>query len=309
MKHLVQAILLVCVVTLTAVQGVAVAETTNASPALTREELSANLLQVQAQIHAAQLAAEQAQTATLEAAHSNADMLAGRIHALEQSLAEERQSTAESTRKSQQNILLMAGGFGLAVLGLLFAMVYFQWRSMQQIAQVATQSQAALANAGAVHQLAAPGRAAVEVSNARLLDVVSHLEKKIMVLEAGNQQLTAGGAGGAGGAGDELATAQAALEAGQAAAALPLVEQFLARQGPHAGALLKKAAACEQLGRLEEAVAACDQALAKDARLKAAWLQKGGLLNKLNRHAEAIDCFEQALRVPEKSGRTGAAGL
>jgi tetratricopeptide (TPR) repeat protein len=153
-----------------------------------------------------------------------------------------------------------------------------------------------------VHQLAAPGRATVEVSNARLLDVVSQLEKKIQALESGNRLLAAVPDEKSG---DALVEGQKFLDAGQPQKALELFEQLLAAQPEHAEALVKKSAALEKLGRLDEALACCNRVTAKNRKFKPAWLQKGALLNKLNRHAEAIDCFEQALVAQERPAKTG----
>ena len=98
---------------------------------------------------------------------------------------------AEAARKMQQLTLFLAGAFGLAGLGIMLLMVYFQWRAFTQLAQLAAPSQAAIANADAVHQLAAPGRATVETSNSRLLDVVGQLERRIIELESDHVVLEA----------------------------------------------------------------------------------------------------------------------
>jgi tetratricopeptide (TPR) repeat protein len=176
-------------------------------------------------------------------------------------------------------------------------MFYFQWRAFSQIAEISAQQQVALANAGAVHQLAAPGRAAVETSNARLLDVVGQLERKIIELENGSSLLA--------GAADvksayALDEGQKLLDAGQPQKALELFDRFLATQPDHTEALVKKAAALEKLGRLPEALGVCDRAIGRDGTFTLAFLQKGGLLNQLGRHDEALNCFEQALLAQKK---------
>ena len=191
----------------------------------------------------------------------------------------------------------MAGVFGLAGLGIMALMFYFQWRAFSQIAEISAQQQVALANAGAVHQLAAPGRAAVETSNARLLDVVGQLERKIIELENGSSLLA--------GAADvksayALDEGQKLLDAGQPQKALELFDRFLATQPDHTEALVKKAAALEKLGRLPEALGVCDRAIGRDGTFTLAFLQKGGLLNQLGRHDEALNCFEQALLAQKK---------
>jgi tetratricopeptide (TPR) repeat protein len=273
---------------------------TNESANAMREDLANHFLQLQEQIHATQLALEQNQEAALETAQSNALVLAARLRSLEDSVTQQRASDTDAARRTQQLMLIMIGGFALAGVGFMLLMAYFQWRAFAQIAQLTAQSQTALANAGAVHQLAAPGRAAVEVSNARLLDVVGHLEKKILELESGSRRLAAGPGAESG---DMLAGGQKFLDANQPQKALAIFEQFLAAQPDHAEALVLKAAALEKLGRLDEALADCDQAIAHNRAFTPALVQKGGLLNKLNRHAEAIDCFEQALLAREQKAQ------
>jgi tetratricopeptide (TPR) repeat protein len=254
-------------------------------------------LQIQEQLHATQMAIEDVRAAAADDAKRNADAIAARLESLEQSVAAQRNTDAEAARRTQQLTLLMAGVFGLAGLGIMALMFYFQWRAFSQIAEISAQQQVALANAGAVHQLAAPGRAAVETSNARLLDVVGQLERKIIELENGSSLLA--------GAADvksayALDEGQKLLDAGQPQKALELFDRFLATQPDHTEALVKKAAALEKLGRLPEALGVCDRAIGRDGTFTLAFLQKGGLLNQLGRHDEALNCFEQALLAQKK---------
>ena len=273
---------------------------TNFATVFTNDAVANGYLQIQEQLHATRLAIEANSLVAAEDARKNADALAARLQSLEQTVSAQRATDTEAARKTQQLTLLLAGVFGLAGLGILLLMVYFQWRAFAQIAQISAQQHAALANAGAVHQLAAPGRATVEVSNARLLDVVSQLEKKIADMESGSLLLAATpGVKST----DRLADGQRFLDDHQPQKALEAFDHFLAAQPDHAEALAQKAAALEKLGRLNEALACCDQAIAKNRAFTPVLLQKGGLLNKLNRHAEAIDCFEQALLAQEKKAK------
>jgi tetratricopeptide (TPR) repeat protein len=273
------------------------AQDTNPVPSLTRDDVSGNYLQIQEQIHATQLAIAQSQQAALDAAKSNADALAARLQALEQTVATQRATDTEAARKTQQLTLFLAGAFGLAGLGIMLLMVYFQWRAFTQLAEISTQHHAAIANAGAVHQLAAPGRVTVESSNNRLLDVVSQLEKRIHELESGQKFLPEIAAAKTP---DPLAEMQEFLDANQPQPALEAAEKFLAAHPDHAGALVKKAVALEKLGRNDEALACCDHAIAADGTLAIAHLHKGGLLNRLRRHDEALDCCERALLAQDK---------
>ena len=276
------------------------AKDTNTVAGVTREDISNNYLQIQEQIHATQLAIEQSQQAAVEAAQKNADALAARLQSLEQSVAAQRANDVEAARKTQQFTLLVAGGFGVAGLGILLLMVYFQWRMFSQVAQISAQQHLTLTHAGEVHQLAAPGRATVESSNARLLDVVGRLEKRILELENGQRLLPEIAAVKTV---DPLAEGQRLLNANAPEQALEYFDKFLATHPEHATALLKKAAALEKLGRDDEALVCCNRAIAADGALANAYLFKGGVLNRLRRYDEALNCFEQALLAQEKKAK------
>jgi tetratricopeptide (TPR) repeat protein len=267
---------------------------------VTRDEMANNYLQIQEQIHTTQLAVEQAQQAAAAAAKSNADALADRLQTLEASVAAQRAVDSEAARKTQQLTVFIAGAFGLAGLAIMLLMAYFQWRAFTQLAQISAHHQQLLATDQTVHELAAPGRATVETSSHRLLDVVGQLEKRIHELEGGQKFLPEiNGAKTA----DPLAEAQKLMDENQPQLALEFLDKFLPAHPNHADALLKRALALEKLGRHDEALASCDRALAANGALAAAYLQKGGLLNRLRRYDEALNCFEQALVAQEKKAK------
>ena len=267
------------------------------TPGVTREEVADNYLHIQEQIHATQLAIEQNQEAAMESAQSNANTLAARLQSLEQSVAKQRVGDADAARKTQQLTLMIAGAFGLAGLGIMLLMVYFQWRAFTQLAQISSRQHAAIANADTVHQLAAPGRATVEASTAQLLNVVSRLEQRINELESGQKLLpevvSAQPA-------DLLGEGQKYLDANAPLKALECFDKFLSAQPAHADALAKRAMALEKLGRDDEALAGYNRAIAADGTLVIAHLHKGGLLNRLRRYDEALNCYEQALLGQDK---------
>jgi tetratricopeptide (TPR) repeat protein len=253
-------------------------------------------LQIQAQLHDTQLALEKSR----EEARQNAADTAARIQALEQTLAAQRTNDLAIAQKNQQSLFMLAGAFGLTVLAAVLFMAWLQWRSVARLVEIASRPGAALASAGAVQQLAAPGRATVEVSNARLLDIVGQLEKKILDLESGGRLL----AGPAAKPADPLAEGQAFLDANEAQRALDCFEKFLSAQPQNPEALVKKASALEKLGRVDEALASCDRAIAADGATVTAYLFKGGLLNRLQRYDEALKCYEQAMRAQDGKAKS-----
>ncbi len=261
---------------------------TNSIASSTNNDATVNgYLQIQMQLHDTQMALEKSRE---EARQTAADTTA-RIEALEQAIAARHAADLEVAQKNQQSLFMLAGAFGLTVLAAVLFMAYLQWRSVARLVETASRQGAALASAGAVQQLAAPGRAAVEISNARLLDIVGQLEKKILELESGGRLL----AGPAAKSADPLVEGQAFLDANEAQRALDCFEKFLSAQPQNPEALVKKASALEKLDRVDEALACCDRAIVADGAPVTAYLFKGGLLNRLQRYDESLKCYEQAM--------------
>ncbi len=269
---------------------------TNSISSPTNTDATVNgYLQIQMQLHDTQMALEKSRE---EARQAAADTDA-RIQALEQTIAARHAADLEVAQKNQQSMFMLAGAFGLTVLAAVLFMAYLQWRSVARLVEIASRPGAALASAGAVPQLAAPGRATVEVSNARLLDIVGQLEKKILELESGGRLLAEPAAKSA----DPLAEGQAFLDANEARKALECFEKFLTAQPQNPEALVKKASALEKLDRMDEALACCDRAIAADGALVTVYLFKGGLLNRLQRYDEALKCYEQAMLARDKKAK------
>jgi tetratricopeptide (TPR) repeat protein len=283
-----------CLAALLAARCLAV-DTNSISSSTNSDAVANGYLQIQAQLHDTQMALEKSR---VEAQQSAADT-AARIQALEQTLATQRANDLAVAQKNQQSLFMLAGAFGLTVLAAVLFMAWLQWRSVARLVEIASRPGAALASAGAVQQLAAPGRATVEVSNARLLDIVGQLEKKILDLETGGRLL----AGPLAKSADPLAEGQAFLDANEAQRALDCFEKCLSAQPQNPEALVKKAAALEKLGRVDEAVASCDRAIAADGATVTAYLFKGGLLNRLRRYEEALGCYEQAMRARDEKSQ------
>jgi tetratricopeptide (TPR) repeat protein len=272
---------------------------TNQITAAASDATTSNLLQIQEQLHAAQLAIQQNQQAVADASKSSAELLAARLQSLELTVTAQRNSESETARKTQQLTLLLAGLFGLAGLGIMLLMVYLQSRAFTQLAKISSQQNLAHTNGNGLHQLAAPSRATVETSNSRLLDVVGQLNERIKELENCDRLLPHVGNGKAKTA-DGLAEGQKHLDENAPQKALEFFDKFLAAHPEHAEALLKKADALEKIGRNDEALAHYNRAIAADGSLAVAHLHKGGLLNRLRRYDEALNCYEQALQAQEK---------
>jgi tetratricopeptide (TPR) repeat protein len=333
--HFHQKILAVWALAFLAIQVMAV--DMNSSVNTTNDALTANLLQIQEQLHTTQLAIQQNQQITADTSKNNAELLAVQLQSLTQAIALQRDSDVESSHKTLQWTLLVMGAFGLVCLGIMMVMVYLQSRAFTQLTHISSKQQMTFAGANAVQQMAAPGRATVENSNARLLDAVGQLKERINKLENGVEHgLENGSAGGvengrervvgngvesavengghllANGANgkakpdtklDILTEGQRYLDDNMPQRALELFDRFLAGQPDHPEGLLKKADALQKIGRNDEALAHYNRVIAKDGTLAVAHLHKGGLLNRLRRYDEALNCYEQALQAQEKKRR------
>ena len=293
MLRFLKIVLIVCLVAIFG--GRIFADETNSIP--TNSDAVANgYVQIQAQLHATQLQIEQSREEEAAAAQRNADAMNARIAQLEQAISTQRAGDVDAARRTQQLTLYLVGSFGFAGLLILLLMGYFQWRAFSQLAEISAHHAAMIEASEGVHQLAAPGRATVETSNARLLDVVGRLEKRILELESGGRLL----AGPSAKSIDPLAEGQKFLDANEPQKALECFEKPLSAQPQNAEAHVKKASALEKLGRTDEALAFCDRAISADASLVTAYLHKGGLLNKLARYEESLKCYEQAMLVQDK---------
>jgi len=285
-------------------------------------------LQIQQQLHAAELALQNIESNRLEmaaTAQRNADALNARIQSLEQTVAEQRAAELAAAQQSQQVTLLVAAGFGLLVVAVVLVIVYLQWRAMARLVELSATQQKLLASFNERPLPAIVTNATVENSNGRLLNAVDQLEKRIRELEQPAPKTAhvladknpaallehhehKNGTNGAAKSNSEreecianlLSEGQALLTANEPEKALECFEIALGLQADHPEALVKKGGALEKLGRENEAVACYDRAIATDSALTIAYLHKGGLFNRMARYDEALKCYEQALRTQEK---------
>jgi tetratricopeptide (TPR) repeat protein len=299
-------------------------------------------LQLQEQLHATQLAVQQAREDAEATARRNNETTTERLKLIEQSLALQRQQEVHSLQSAQRLILSVAGAFATVAMLALLGAGWLQLRAMNRLAEVAASlsTGAALRHAREPAALLPGETMAVaghepEISNARLLGVIDRLEKRIHELENatrrptvltkapevnGNKQgvvaVAFPGAAGrepqpAAGEGSDpvallLGKGQALLNLDQPEKALVCFEEILKLEPDHAEALVKKGTALERLKKLEEAIECYDRAIAANRSLTVAYLCKGGACNQLERFDEALACYEQALRTQEKSGASAS---
>lgn len=297
-------------------------------------------LQLQEQIHATQLALERSRHEAESLAARNAEAVAARLTLIEQTVSAQRERELEAMRdanaalqSSQRLLVIIAASFaGVGFLALLVT-AYFQWRTVNRLAEFAAllpgAARAALPAADPPESQVVTSRV-TEQSNARLFGALNQLEKRILELETTTRPPLASGAsptlpptettgpdtaapasappareGNGSSAGDPisrlLAQGQVLLDQDKAAEALACYDAILAEESDHPEALVKKGVALEQLRQIEDALSCYDRAIAADDTLTIAYLQKGGLFNRLERYAEALQCYELALRTQEKA--------
>ena len=272
-------------------------------------------LQIQEQLHDTQLAIEHNRQQAEAAAKRNADDMAARIEALQQTIAAQRASEVEAMQKTQQFMLILAGAFGTIGLLVVLLMAYLQWRTVSRLVELSSLHPPEFALGTGRISPSLVTSASVEQSNARLFSMVDQLEKRILELKqatrASLNEPTSSAVHEPNGAPkvsndrDEcvanlLAEGQSLLVANEPQKALECFDVALGLHPKHADALVKKGGALEKLGRLDEAIACYDRAIEVDGGMTIAYLHKGGLFNRLSRYDEALHCYEQALRTQEK---------
>jgi tetratricopeptide (TPR) repeat protein len=304
--------------------GSSVAAAVRADETNTQETLRA-YLQLQEQLHATELAIERNRKEADAAAAEIAKGFGARLQGIEQALVLQRAQELEAMQSSNRVMLIVAGLFAtLGLLAMMF-MAYFQWRTINRLAEISAALPVAHAlGSGPSFAALGVGESHVvavgpaEQSNQRLLGALERLEQRIYHLEHTNPPpLHEGGSpdqkansaspvpNGATAAPDAahitvlLGKGQSLLNLDQAEEALACFDQVLALDPNHSEALVKKGAALERLRKLDEAIACYDRAIAADSSLTVAYLYKGGLFNRMERFGEALECYEQALRTQE----------
>ncbi len=306
---------------------------TNSSPAPPGiEDTNASLdtlrsyLELQAQLHAAQLAIERNRQENEVAAARNAEALTNALQLIEKSLDVQRE------REFQAVWWVLAAAGTLAVVGLLALLftAFLQWRAAHRLTEMPMLPASALALwAGRSYPALGSGEMplaradAAEQSTARLLGVIERLERRTVELEhAAHAPLSEHTSSSAepkppptSAAGEVqaphadkpksdpvalmLAKGQSLLNQEEHDQALACFDEVLASEPNHPEALVKKGVALERLRKVDEAIRCYDDAIAADASMTIAYLYKGGLFNRLERYSEALACYEQALRTQE----------
>ena len=298
------------------------------------QETLRTYLQLQEQLHMAQMAIEQNRKEAREAAAQNSDVLAGRLLAIEKALETQRSRELEAMQTSNHLMLLVAGTVAGTGFVAMLLMSFFQWRTVNRLAELSSLP----SFSGPTRAALGPGDITLgqvgpaEQSSMRLLSAMEQLQKRIHELEhttrtplhdahdtnggshpAGSSNTNGGSvvasnrAGSSSDSSQEANSASVLLGKGQSLlnlddvqGAVGCFDEVLKIDPKNAEAWVRKGTALERLQRLDEAVECYDRALAADASLTIAYLHKGGLFNRMERFNEALECYEKALRTQEK---------
>lgn len=290
------------------------------------QEMLRTYLQLQEQLHATRLAIESVGAEAKQAAAQNAQELAVRLHAVEQAVAAQRSKELEAMQSSNRNMLYVAGAFASIGCVAMLLMGYYQWRTVNRLAELSAAIPAGAMALGGMRPIAAIGPGTThEVTaaplinpNPELLETIQRLEKRVHELEHASPApltngspsekngLTHDGDEANGSAGEEVKSVNLLLGKGQsllnldkAEEALVCFDEALALEPNNAEALVKKGTALERLRKLNEAIECYDRAIAADRSMTIAYLYKGGLFNRMERFGEALECYEMALKTQE----------
>ncbi|MGH7958795.1 MAG: tetratricopeptide repeat protein [Opitutaceae bacterium] len=298
---------------------------------LSQAELLKSYLQIREQLHATQLAVANSRAETEASARAQATAITEKLEAIKSAMETERQrmqvetlrANAERERqqielqRSNRTVLWVAVGFGaIGLLAMLF-MPLVQLRTINRIAEVASQRPAMPSTAGllASAQDELPG-STVALSNQRLITVIERMEKRIFELEhtavhplpaaTTTVEVKATNGTDPSAPGDQAALITVLLGKGKflistnkPREAVACYDEILTLEPNHAEALVKKGAALERLKQDEAAIRCYDRAIEANQRMTLAYLSKAGICNRLGRYDEAMECYEHALETEE----------
>jgi tetratricopeptide (TPR) repeat protein len=276
-------------------------------------------LELQGQLHAAQLAIERNRQEAESAATRNAEAITLRLQTLEEALITQRARELEAMQSANRLIITIGGACAAVGFLAMLLTAYLQWRAVNRLTEFSVLSQASLTLGRSA--LPAPGATAHLVSTAvtdqastRLFGALERLERRIVELEhtahppLGERNSTSETPPADGATPDRenrvtvlLAKSESLLSLDKTEEALACYDEILALEPDHSEALVKKGDALERLRKIDDAIGCYDRAIAAGGSLTVAYLHKGGLFNRLERYEEALQCYEQALRTQEKS--------
>jgi len=285
------------------------------------QEMLRSYLQLQEQIHAIQLAVEQAHQQTDEVAAQAAKAVGGRLDEIDkalntqrsreldvvQSSLEAQQKSLEAQQKSNNVMLIVAGSFASVGFAALALMAFFQWRTIQRLGELSAAIPARALNPQPAIAVLGPGEGNLarvepaEQASQRLAGAIDRLEKRIREMEHTAQPplkdappahpeftVTASPANGKSIPAPANGTPTAAVSAAGTATSSP--------DDPRVRVLLGKGESMLNLDNAEGALACFEEALALEAENADALVKKGTAHEKLRQMDEALECYDRAIK-------------
>src|ERR1043166_38747 len=100
------------------------------------QETVRSYLQLQEQLHATQIAIERTRREADEAAAETAKLTAARLQAIEHALSAQRAQELQAMQSSNRVMLVVSGSFASLGLAAMLFMAYFQWRTVNRLAEI-----------------------------------------------------------------------------------------------------------------------------------------------------------------------------
>ncbi|HTD86475.1 MAG TPA: tetratricopeptide repeat protein [Candidatus Binatia bacterium] len=273
----------------------------------TNDQVLRSYLQIQEQLHTAQLAIESNREQLEATAKQNNEIVAGRLKLIEQTLTAQGERETKTARSSQRLVLIIAGIFGIVGIGAMVLTSWFQLRTMNRLTELGGSS-------GFFRQLDAPVTTTISAVPPAILEAIQRLEQRLLEYQntraLPEPQPNGNGSHGASAHPDPedrdrltvlLGKGQTLMRLNRPGEALDVFDEALAIDPENADTYVKKGSALERMKKLEEAIACYDRAIAANASMTLAYLCKGGVFNQMERFAEALECYEQALRSQHKT--------
>jgi tetratricopeptide (TPR) repeat protein len=266
-------------------------------------------------------AIESVREETAATAKRNSEAVESRLGRIEESVNAQHERELENIQKSHRLMLIIVGIFaGVGFFGMLFFAVYLlrvmNRRTEALVSQVVTQSlgpafvPAALGPGDT--QMTPVNR--VEQSNARFLNTIERLEKRIHELESAAEPAPAPGprpapapvvpepkkpAESARAVGEASAESTEPRTSTEPESAGARVKSERAERDARVALLLGKGQALLNLQQADNALACFDEVIALDSTNAEAFVKKGIALERLARLDEAIDSYDRAIALDD----------
>jgi len=259
-------------------------------------------LQLQEQLHLTQLAVEQNRREARETAAQNSEALAGRLQSIEKALESQRTRELEAMQSSNRAMLWVAGTFAAVGFLAMMLMSFFQWRTVDHLAEISAALPASL-GFGSAQARAALGTGdthtltvgPAEQSSMRLVGAMEQLEKRIYQLEHTTRTPLHEANAPNGGKNPSHGTPENGGPGVAMTSDSGFDHDIAAEEAERVSVLLGKGQSMLNLDDAQAAAECFEQALRIDPNNAEAWVRKGTALERLQQLNEAVECYNRAI--------------